>query len=235
VSRARLFLPLMLSLAAVLFGGPSLAGLPEHVAERTLAPVHAFEPDAARGEVGQVRRAVAGARGEPGAAPPPGSKPPPGKTVHNAYLMPSPGSAIEKMSSRLAGKEPLVLSATQFEKNGAVLPKAPAAPPAGKVTSRVFEGKGLIEIQLPSHTELMTLELRPGVAVDNAQLQKSIGEARQQLFQGPRRPDRIQQMPNGTFKIYSGSVQIVDPRADRLRPRTDRRIVMKTPRRRRAL
>lgn len=238
MNRARLFFPLLLSLATFLFGGLCLAGLPKHVAERTLAPVHGFVPGAARGEASQVRRAVAAGPSERGTAPPPESTPAtagqPGKTIHNVYMLPSPDSAIAKMSSRLVGKEPIVLSAAQFEKNAAVLPKATAAPPSGKVTSRVFEGKGIIEIQLRSHTEVITLELSPGVRVDKAQLQRSIGEVRQQLFQGSRRADGIRQMPDGTFMIYSGSVQVIDPRADRLRlrPRTDRRIVLKTPHRR---
>ena len=236
MNRARLFFPLMLSLAAVLFSGLCFAGLPEHVAERTLAPVHGFEPGAARAEVSQVLRSPAAGPSERGIAPPPKSTlataGQPGKTIHNVYMLPSPGSAIAKMTNRLAGKEPIVLSAAQFEKNGAILPKATVAPPSGKVTSRVFAGKGIIEIQLPSHTELITLELSPGVRMNNAQLQRSIGEVRQQLFQGSRRADRIQQMPDGTFQIYSGSVHVVDPRADRLRFPKDRRIVMKTPRRR---
>jgi hypothetical protein len=206
--------------------------LPEHLTERTLAPVHAFVPDAARGEVSQVRRSLAVARAEHGAASlPPEPRPEPGKTIHNAYLLPSPGSAIEKMSSRLVGKEPMILSKAQFEKNGAVLPRATAAPPVGKVTYRVFAVKGLVEIQLPSHSELITLDLSPGVPVNEAQLRRSIGDMSQQLFEGPRRPDRIQQMPDGTFKIQTGSIQVIDPRADRIRRATDRRVVMKAPRR----
>jgi hypothetical protein len=237
VNRARLFFTLLLSLAALLFGGHSLAGLPKQIDKRTLAPVHAFVPDAPRGEVSQVRRAVADVRNEGGGSPPPPAHKPAatgeaGDRVRNVYLMPSPGSAIGKMLSRLEGKAPIVLTAGQFEKNSAVLPKETAAPPAGKVITRVFQGKGIIEIQTASHTHLVTVELRPNVPVDQPQLQKSMGEVRRLLFQGTRPPDRIQQMPNGTFRIYSGSVQVIDPRADRLRPRADRRVVLKTPPRR---
>lgn len=241
MNRARPFFLLLFTLAAALFSGGSLAGVPEHVSQRTLAPVHSFVPEAARGEVREVRQDVAAAQSGPGApVEPPASKPArfgPGERVRNVYLLRSPDSAIGKMASRLEGKDPIVLSAAQFEKNEAVLPKASETQPGprtgkpGKaVAARVYKDRGVVELQLPGRTELLTLELRPGVPVDQAQLRTTIGAAHRLLFEGPRRPDRIQQTAGGQFVVYSGAVQVIDPRADLLRARRqDRRIVLRTP------
>lgn len=229
MNRYRSFLAFFVSLTALLWSGASLAGAPAQISRRTLAPVHAFEPAAARGEVSEIRKALAVAKSKSAGVPaPPAPKPnavPAGDRVRNAYLLRSPDSAVTKMASRLEGKNPLVLSAAQFEKSAGVLPRAGEGGPAAVASARVYRDSGLIEMRLGDRTEMMTLELSPGVVVDEAGLSRSIGQARKLLFQGTRRPDTIVQRPDGTFVIKAGAVQILDPRAERLRVEKDRRLV----------
>lgn len=241
MNRYRWLIAFLLSLAALFGSSESRAGAPAHISRRTLAPVHAFQPAAARGEVSQIQSALAAAKSKQAGVPaPPAPKPmalPAGDRVRNAYVLRSPDSAVTKMTSRLQGRDPLVLSDAQFEKNAGVLPRATSATtasPTGAASARVYQDKGLIELRLSNRTEMITLELTPGVPVDQARLQKSIGEARRLLFQGTRRPDTIRQTADGKFVVQAGSVQVLDPRADRARNKEDRRLVSKGPKKRRA-
>lgn len=231
MSRYRSFLAFVVALTALVWTGTSQAGAPSQISRRTLAPVHAFEPTAPRGEVTEIRHALAVENSQRAGVPaPPAPKPnaiPAGDRVRNAYLLRSPDSAVTKMASRLEGKNPLVLSAAQFEKSAGVLPRANEGAKASVASARVYRESGLIELRLGDRTEMMTLQLSPGVAVDPAGLKSSIGQARKLLFQGTRRPDTIVQKPDGTFIIKAGSVQILDPRTERLRVKKDLRVVQR--------
>lgn len=242
MKRTNVVFALLLSISALLISGLSSAGAPKHIGTRTLAPVHAFDPGAAKVEVSELRAArseqqAARSAGKGGGDGPPAPPPvraaaAPGEPVRNAYFLPSPHSALEKMVTRLEGKQPLVLSAEQFAKGPAALPKATAKPPAGKTAVRVDKKKGIVEIQMANRTELLSLELTPGVPVDEARLQQSVQSAHGRLFVGHRRPDKIKQLPDGRFEIHMGSVKFTDPKANRIKVGGSRVAVLRTPVRR---
>lgn len=231
MSRARLFFALLFSVAALLFSAVGYAGGPSRLSERKLAPARTFRPDAPKGEVAQLKHAAAAAKSQHQGLPPPPPPPPKqGQAVHNAYLAPTAGTALTRMSSRLEGKKPLAMAAKHFEENAAILPKA-ETPKAGAKAATVYKDKGVVLIPVGETSYLLTLKLAEGVKIRDAELQKAVSAAPAALFSGPLPPDTIVQMPDGTFVLQVSSVRPKDPRANPMRRKTGRYLVLRTPRR----
>jgi hypothetical protein len=229
----RLF-SLLFSLALVLFATPSAAGRPASLEHRVLAPVRSADSAATVLPASEIRQAFArAAESESATAPQAASRvaveTAPAR-VENVYPMASEGAALKKMAARLQGKDPIVLSSEQVHVDSLALAKPAKAVPAGQVRVTVDRTRGVILLELADRTEIVKLETSAKIPLDNAALQRGINDVQKGMLRGFRRPDRLQQQPDGSFKVFSDAVAIADPtRADRRILRKRDRIVLRTP------